>query len=397
MAPVLRFSFLLVCATLAAACDGEDDPLFNTSGSGASGPGAGGSGGGAGGSGGGGDGCPEGYADCDGDPVNGCEIQTTNDQVNCGGCGATCIEGSCAGGDCIGITLLAAEQGSPNFLAVDGQNLYWSTTFDEITFAGEVRQMGKHGGQVLSIATEQTAPWALVVDAARVTWTSLNFPGIYQVPIGGGAVSTFAEDVGALYSLAIQGDALYWTRDSGDVPTSGVARAPLAGGDPTLIVTDQETPYSLVADEQALYWTDRTAGLVLKAPLAGGAPVELAMGQLEPFSITQDAEHLYWTNQACAGGPECVMRVRKDGSADPEAIAGGQSVPYGIAVDETHVYWTDMGAVSVLRAPITGGVEPEKMAEQQPSPSRMAIDEMYIYWGNEGDGQNGDIRKMRKQ
>ena len=396
MAPALRFSLLLAFATFAAACSGDDDKqLFTSSGTG-TGTGAGGGGtGGAGGAG----GCPEGYADCDGDPINGCEIQTTADQVNCGGCGAVCLEGSCASGDCVGITLLAAEQGAPNFLAVDEQNLYWTTVVDEVTGAGAVRQMGKHGGAVLDLATEQRLPFAMVVDASTVRWTSLNDAGIHQVPIGGGATTTLVEDteVGANYSLAIGAQSIYWTRTRNNDPaTSGVVRAPLAGGDPTLIVADQQRPYSLAVDAEALYWTDRDAGMVLKAPLAGGAPEPLAEAQMDPFSIALQGDYVYWTNNGCAGMAECVMRARKDGSTPAEAIAGGQSGPYGLAVDDTHVYWTASGTATVMRAPIEGGEEPQKLAEAQPTPLRMAIDDTYVYWSTEGNGQTGDIRKLHK-
>ncbi len=34
--------------------------------------------------------CQPGYTDCDGDPSNGCEVQTASDAANCGGCGVAC-------------------------------------------------------------------------------------------------------------------------------------------------------------------------------------------------------------------------------------------------------------------------------------------------------------------
>lgn len=48
--------------------------------------------------------CTAPFADCDGDPSNGCEVNTTTDAVNCGGCGTVCsaINGapSCANSQC---------------------------------------------------------------------------------------------------------------------------------------------------------------------------------------------------------------------------------------------------------------------------------------------------------
>ena len=48
--------------------------------------------------------CPAGQADCDGLPGNGCEVNTSTDASNCGGCGLACSPlhgtGSCTAGTC---------------------------------------------------------------------------------------------------------------------------------------------------------------------------------------------------------------------------------------------------------------------------------------------------------
>lgn len=46
--------------------------------------------------------CTEESEDCDGDPLNGCEISLSTDPVNCGGCGVVCESGSCVAGQCAG-------------------------------------------------------------------------------------------------------------------------------------------------------------------------------------------------------------------------------------------------------------------------------------------------------
>jgi hypothetical protein len=45
--------------------------------------------------------CDPGFADCDGNPANGCETNTNVDMLNCGGCGVECV---CPGGTvpCVG-------------------------------------------------------------------------------------------------------------------------------------------------------------------------------------------------------------------------------------------------------------------------------------------------------
>jgi hypothetical protein len=49
-------------------------------------------------------GCPTGFADCDGNPANGCEVNTATDLGNCGGCGMLCgstnASPTCSAGVC---------------------------------------------------------------------------------------------------------------------------------------------------------------------------------------------------------------------------------------------------------------------------------------------------------
>jgi len=47
--------------------------------------------------------CNPGFADCDSSPANGCEINTTADPSNCGGCGLVCSGGTpnCSAGTCV--------------------------------------------------------------------------------------------------------------------------------------------------------------------------------------------------------------------------------------------------------------------------------------------------------
>jgi len=46
--------------------------------------------------------CDAGYADCDNDPGNGCEVSAASDPNNCGGCGQICQGGACVNGACDG-------------------------------------------------------------------------------------------------------------------------------------------------------------------------------------------------------------------------------------------------------------------------------------------------------
>ena len=45
--------------------------------------------------------CDAGFDDCDGDPANGCEVELSTDDLNCGQCGNVCAAGiACGSGEC---------------------------------------------------------------------------------------------------------------------------------------------------------------------------------------------------------------------------------------------------------------------------------------------------------
>jgi hypothetical protein len=54
--------------------------------------------------------CPQGYADCDGDPANGCEVDLTSDAYHCGACGTVCPGQGTSSGVCVASTCGTACQ-----------------------------------------------------------------------------------------------------------------------------------------------------------------------------------------------------------------------------------------------------------------------------------------------
>ena len=67
--------------------------------------------------------CDEGFEECDGDPENGCETDTTSDSLNCGSCGNICSDDSaatiCEAGVCA-IQMCLGERMDCNNFALDG-------------------------------------------------------------------------------------------------------------------------------------------------------------------------------------------------------------------------------------------------------------------------------------
>ncbi|WP_437605531.1 hypothetical protein WMF20_31075 [Sorangium sp. So ce834] len=67
--------------------------------------------------------CAAGYADCDGDPANGCEVNLNSSAANCGACGAACdlanAAEACLGGTCV-LGACAPGYANCNASALDG-------------------------------------------------------------------------------------------------------------------------------------------------------------------------------------------------------------------------------------------------------------------------------------
>jgi hypothetical protein len=60
--------------------------------------------------------CNAPFGDCDGKPANGCEVNISTDPNNCGGCGKVCLNTVCNAGACSSLSLAGSfvvDQGPP--------------------------------------------------------------------------------------------------------------------------------------------------------------------------------------------------------------------------------------------------------------------------------------------
>ncbi len=86
-------------------------------------------------------GCLPGFSDCDGDPLNGCEIDLTTDADNCSACGTVCSQDAgtsvCLAGDCV-ITGCDIGFADCNGLSVDACEIETATDTDNCGACGIV-------------------------------------------------------------------------------------------------------------------------------------------------------------------------------------------------------------------------------------------------------------------
>lgn len=323
--------------------------------------------------------CNAGYANCNSDVSDGCEVNTTNDSLNCGQCGKVCMGAQCVNGSCAPI-ILASNQNKPWGIAVDAANVYFSNR----TSAGSIVQVPIDGGPTTILASNQNDPDCVAIDTGNVYWSNVAGGSVHMVPIGGGPLTVVASGQTPA-GVAIANGEIFWTNWNSN---GSIMKVPVPGATPIVVATGQNLPHRIAVDGAFAYWTAYGAGAVRRAPVVPGAVTTIASGQSYPIGIAIDANNVYWTNSTAGS----IYKAPLAGGT-LTSLASGQSNPIGVAIDATHVYWTNSASSGTIRkVPIAGGAV-VTLASGQSYPIYLAVDDESVYWTNNG---NGTVSKIGK-
>jgi hypothetical protein len=224
-------------------------------------------------------------------------------------------------------TTLASGLNTPMRLAIDTTHAYWAETR-----AGTVKSVPLVGGNPTTLATGQNQPFDVAVDATNVYWDASFF--VTKAPLAGGpSVNLFVSVSSSLGPIAVDKTNLYWA-DNGVLMTM-----PLNGGDAVSLTSGQSNLYDLAVGATGAYWPTAKRATVMSVPLGGGSPVLLASGGVT-CGIAIDASSVYWTDWGTTDGSGTVMKVPLAGGS-PVTLSSGQEFPCAIAVDATSVYWVN--------------------------------------------------------
>jgi hypothetical protein len=319
--------------------------------------------------------CESGWADCDNNQATGCEARLDSSSTNCGACSHDCLGGSCVASACTPV-VLADGQGTPWAIAVDGTHVYWSVW----TNPGRIRRVPRDGGLVQTLATSEALPDGLALTSSHVVWANTGGDTIRTVPLNGGAVETLATvSAGSKPAgVAVSDTHAFWTNWS----TGNVQRVALTGGTPEDLSTGNSLPHRIATDGIYVWWTNIGDNAVRRVDTGGGGGISVADGQDAALGVAIDSANVYWTNQ----GDRAISRSSFANGAIT-VLAEAATTPAGIAVDDTYVYFTEGHPTgSVSRVLKTGGT-PETLATNQGSPLYIAVDAVSVYWTNREAGQ----------
>ncbi|WP_437820677.1 lipoprotein receptor [Sorangium sp. So ce1078] len=357
-------------------------------------------------------GCPADMADCDGD--GDCEARLHADPLNCGACGAVCLdEGTCSETGCSGVTEIARgfptpEDANARLLAIYADEVYW--TAGEGT-NGSVQKVPALGGAVTPLAAGQNAPYGIAVNQHGVFWANLNDTNVMWVDREG------QEDPKVIFdsnhaTLGVAADEIevFWSQRAAGIGVAGegslIGKIAMPDGwpDDEFREADDTSPHLVALDEEHVYWVDRSArGTVNRTHRGTGNTDKLADDQPFPYAIAVDEAFVYWTNSPRGSDTElqgAVMRAPKDGSQEAMAIWTPvedddveHPAPDCIAVDgnDDYVYWTDQGTPRVLRKR-KDGTGRQQLLHEGGAPRGIALHGGFVFWVEEKGG--GGVRKL---
>jgi len=346
--------------------------------------------------------CKPGTGDCDGDPGNGCEATLATDVANCGACGAACSK-TCTEGTC-DVTVLAQGQLSPIVVAVDATSVYWLNYGPMGMASGAVMRVDKAGSAPTAFASGLMNPRALLLDGDEVYWATSD-GSIQRAPKAGGPPTTLAQNQSAPVALAIAKGVLYWA-NTGTAPsfTDGAILAldlQSPGATPVSLGVIPGGLAALVVAGGSLYATvfgsgqnpDGSLWRVGLSPQAGTP--QLVSGALSSPSALVGTPDGLWLSAQMA-----ILSTPTGGTTPPRSLVAELTAqPLLLALDGDRLWWTTLSANDgrIASAGLDGS-SPNTRAHGLAAPRGIAVDESHVYWTQVSKGvpASGTVLSMPK-
>ena len=306
--------------------------------------------------------CADGFGHCSTSDATGCETSLTT-STSCGACTHDCRGGACGSGGRCGAVKLSAGDFAYG-AAIDGTYVYYAV-------GAEVRRLRKDntcaGGPPCSAtwidADEvQGVPRAVTTDGVNVFWAHFTDAG--PAPVRS-------------------------HRDGVDASsTSGLSYGTPSGG--------------MTAAAGRIWWTNAfsPSERVVRMNANGEDAGTFASGAGETLGIASDGNNMYWVDRAKkriykmpVNAASCDMEILLPDEGGCPFLTSTTAAPSGVAVDTQNVYFTaasTSGAATTYeihrmgKTSVGGFAAP--MATLQAGAENVATDGAHVYWTNPFDG-----------
>jgi hypothetical protein len=356
--------------------------------------------------------CNTGFELCNGVCTDITTYQTDN--TSCGYCQHDCKGNACTTGMCAPDTI---GTGLPNpvELAVDGTNVYMTTSGDGVTIPyGQVYQCPVTGcpTKLGPMTSNLDNPVAIAVDSTHVYWNnasglSSTTGSVMSCPLTDcgkldASRKTIAKNLTFVQGLALDATNVYFGT-WGAAPFFGkgtIDACPLAGcpGAPKGIITGQSKPGFVAVDGADLFMAARGGNTAIpyvqSNPIATpGAGTALWSGTIQNqiAGFTLFGGNFYFAD----GFGGTIELCAETGCTTPAILTSGLSAPFSLAVDAKGMYWLDDSGIEFC--PLKGCTLPTLLATPTNYPQALAINGSYVYWvEQDGTGLDGHVMRVAR-
>ncbi len=344
--------------------------------------------------------CNAPMANCSGNPADGCNVNLSTDDANCGGCGVVCNT-QCNQGVC---PLFAPDAGTPQTvgdfacLTVDSTSVYWGTGLAANT-GGGVWKVSINGGTPTQMIGLQDRPHAMASDGTNLYYANFGAVAgtgsIQRIPINGTVATPIALNQSSPLDVAVDGSNVYWT-NSGD---GSVWRSDKNTPNPQNVVpaAGQNHARFMAIDATNIYYTDQVANTVYRVAKTGGTPAAMTTVPT-PSHIAVDTANAY-VGSGQQGVAIISIALTANNGTSNQIMPNLKSLG-GIQTDGTDVWFSEPTNVQPytpntgeIHRMTTAGQSDAKLATGQNGPGCIAVDGKSVYWINLG---NATISKTGK-